>query len=82
MCESWESWAERREFPLPAYVGMRSFAPLLKIIPDKSWKGRKVLAAAVAEVTVLVVENIVDQSIYLNILLKHEQTRDLITNTF
>ena len=30
------SGAERREFPLPAYVGVRSFAPSLNVIPDSS----------------------------------------------
>ena len=30
------SGAERREFPLPTYVGVHFFAPLLKIIPDSS----------------------------------------------
>ena len=30
------SGAERREFPLPAFVGVRCFAPSLKVIPDSS----------------------------------------------
>ena len=30
------SGAKRREFPLPAYVGVCSFAPSLKVIPDSS----------------------------------------------
>ena len=30
------SRAERWEFPLPAYMGVRSFAPSLKVIPDSS----------------------------------------------
>ena len=36
MCIQQNMWAERREFPLPAYVGVHSFAPSLKVIPDSS----------------------------------------------
>ena len=28
--------AERQEFPLPTYVGVRWFAPSLKVIPDSA----------------------------------------------
>ena len=37
------SGAERREFPLPAYMGVRSFAPSLKVIPTALLKDRSPL---------------------------------------